>query len=95
MIVVSRGSAPGREKHVELWRIHRVGEKPRRTWQEAVVRWMQETDTKGDHHKDIAKLRWFDQFLRNHHLDELDRAVVDQIARTKWLRQVHQRRTNI
>lgn len=68
---------------VELWRIHRLGEKPRRTWQEVAVRWMRETDTKGDHHKDIAKLRWLDQFLRNHHLDEITRDVVDQIAAAK------------
>jgi hypothetical protein len=27
----------------DLWRVHRLGEKPRRTWQEAVVRWLQDT----------------------------------------------------
>ncbi len=25
---------------VELWRVHKLGEKPRRSWQEAVVRWL-------------------------------------------------------
>jgi len=50
---------------VDLWRIHRLGEKPRRTWQEAIVRWVKDTDSKADHQKDLAKLRWFDQFLRN------------------------------
>ena len=56
---------------VELWRIHRLGEKPRRTWQEAIVRWMQDKDEKADRYKDVAKLKWFDQFLRNHYLDEI------------------------
>jgi len=45
---------------VDLWRIHRLGEKPRRSWQEAVVRWMQDSDGKADRHKDLAKLRWLD-----------------------------------
>ena len=68
---------------VDLWRIHRLGEKPRRTWQEAIVRWMQDKDDKADHHKDIAKLKWFNQFLRNHYLDEINRDVVDHIGATK------------
>ena len=68
---------------VERWRIHRLGEKPRRTWQEAVVRWMQDTDGKADHHKDIAKLKWLDQFLRSHYLDEISRDMVDHIGASK------------
>ena len=47
----------------EQWRIHKLGEKPRRTWQEAVVRWLKETEHKADREKDVAKLRWFDQYL--------------------------------
>ena len=33
---------------VELWRVHRLGEKPRRTWQEAVVQWLREKDHKAN-----------------------------------------------
>ena len=68
---------------VELWRVHKLGEKPRRTWQEAVVRWLRETDHKADHDKDIGKLRWLDQFLRGRYLDEIDRDLIDQIAGIK------------
>lgn len=68
---------------VDLWRIHRLGEKPRRTWQDAVVRWMKDTDTKADHRKDLAKLKWFDQFLRDRYLDEIDRDLIDHIGATK------------
>lgn len=68
---------------VDLWRIHRLGEKPRRTWQEAVVRWMKDTDTKADHQKDLAKLKWFDQFLRDRYLDEIDRDLIDHIGALK------------
>jgi len=68
---------------VGLWRIHRLGEKPRRTWQEAVVRWLKDTDSKADHHKDLAKLKWLDQFLRDRYLDEVNRDLIDHIAAVK------------
>jgi integrase len=68
---------------VELWRVHRLGEKPRRTWQEAVVRWLKDTDSKADHHKDLAKLKWFDQFLRDRYLDEINRDLIDHIGAVK------------
>jgi integrase len=47
------------------------------------VRWMQDKDGKADHYKDIVKLKWFDQFLRNHYLDEINRDVMDHIGATK------------
>ncbi len=69
----------------ELWRTQKLGDKPRRTWQEAVVRWVRDTDHKADHSKDIAKLRWFDDYLGHYYLDEIDRALVDRIAEAKKL----------
>lgn len=69
----------------ELWRTQKLGDKPRRTWQEAVVRWVRDTDHKADHSKDIAKLRWFDDFLGQCYLDDIDRALVDRIGETKKL----------
>ena len=67
----------------ELWRVHKLGEKPRRTWQEAVVRWLRDTEHKADRGKDVAKLKWFDQFLSHRYLDEIDRALIDHIASVK------------
>ena len=67
----------------ELWRVHKLGEKPRRTWQEAVVRWLKDTEHKADRGKDVAKLKWFDQFLSHRYLDEIDRALIDHIASVK------------
>lgn len=64
----------------DLWRVQRLGEKPRRTWQEAVVRWLRDTDDKADHHKDTAKLRWLDPYLGSLYLDEITRDLVDEIA---------------
>lgn len=60
-----------------------MGEKPRRTWQEAVVRWLADTKEKADHQKDIGKLKWLDPYLSHKYLDEIDRDLVDRIARLK------------
>jgi integrase len=68
---------------VELWRVHKLGEKPRRTWQETIVRWLQEKELKADYPKDLGKLRWLDQFLGEKYLDEITRDLVDQIAEVK------------
>ncbi len=67
----------------ELWRIHKLGEKPRRTWQEAVVRWLREKDHKADRGKDVQKLRWMDQHLGGLHLDEITRDMVEKVGEAK------------
>lgn len=67
----------------EQWRVHQLGDKPRRTWKEAAIRWLQETDHKADHHKDISKLVWLDQFLGKVYLDEINRELVDHIGQSK------------
>ena len=67
----------------DLWRIEQLGDRPRRTWQEAVVRWLSNTEHKADHHKDIAKLRWLDVYLADYYLDEIDRDIVDRIGEAK------------
>ena len=67
----------------ECWRVHHLGDKPRRTWQEAVVRWFTEKEHKADREKDAGKLRWLDQFLGEVYLDEIDRNLIDQIAQVK------------
>lgn len=65
------------------WRIGQLGDQPRRTWQEAVVRWLEDTDYKRDHVKDIGKLQWLDQFFGQCYLDEIKRDLIDQVARIK------------
>lgn len=64
----------------ELWRVHKLGEKPRRTWQEAVVRWLREKEHKADIKKDAAKLKWLHPYLGDRFLDEIDRDLVDSIG---------------
>jgi integrase len=67
----------------ELWRVHKLGEKPRRTWEETVVRWLQDKEHKADREKDKAKLRWFDPYLGTLYLDEIDRALIDRIGKIR------------
>ena len=67
----------------EYWRVQTLGDKPRRTWKEAAVRWSKDTAYKVDHDKDKSKLRWLDQFLGNLYLDEIDRELVDRIGAAK------------
>ncbi len=70
---------------VELWRVHKLGEKPKRTWQEAVIRWLQERDYKASIDKDSAQLRWLDQFLGQCRLEDITRDLIDHIAQVKKL----------
>jgi integrase len=63
----------------ELWRVARLGEKPRRSWKEAVVQWIAETAHKASHDDDLAHLRWLNPHLKDKMLDEIDKALVDQL----------------
>ncbi|MBD2859960.1 tyrosine-type recombinase/integrase [Spongiibacter sp. KMU-158] len=67
----------------DLWRKYRLGEKPRRSWQEAVERWLDITEDKADHEKDIGKLRWLDRYLGNKWLDDIDADLIHKIAKAK------------
>ena len=62
-----------------LWEQQRLGVKPRRSWKEAIVRWLAETSEKVTHHQDIGKLRWLDRFLGGLMLDEITLDVIDRI----------------
>lgn len=65
------------------WRQIQLGDQPRRTWQEAVVRWLEDTDYKRDHVKDIGKLQWLDPYFGKLYLDEIKRDQIDQVAKIK------------
>lgn len=68
---------------VELWRIARLGEKPRHTWNEAVVRWLKEQSHKATIQTDKIHLRWMDRFLGGKYLDAINRDLVDRITDAK------------
>ena len=68
---------------VALWEQERLGVKARRSWKEAVIRWLAETSEKATHEGDIKKLRWLDSFLGSLMLDEITLDVIDGIKTEK------------
>ena len=67
----------------EAWRVCKLGERPRRTWDEAALKWLTETQHKRTHAEDKAKIRWLQQFLRGRYLDEVTRDLVVKIGERK------------
>ena len=67
----------------ETWRVQKLGEKPRRTWQEAVVRWLEESAHLTSLARDKFRLRWLDPYLGGLYLDEISRDRVEQIIRAR------------
>jgi integrase len=67
----------------ESWRIGKLGERYRRTWNEAVVRWLKESAHKATIDTDKAHLRWLDHYLGGRHLDDISRSLVDRISDSK------------
>ena len=66
----------------QQWRIERLGEKPKRTWDEACVRWLKEKGQKKSIDKDISRMRNLPE-LRGMLLDDITRDFVQQIVDKK------------
>jgi integrase len=61
-----------------------MGDKPKRKWQEAVERWLEEKkDVKATYINDVRILRWLHDYLFDKNLDEIVRDDVDQIIKAK------------
>jgi len=67
----------------QRWEQGKLGAKPRRTWEEAVLKFLEETRHKRTHERDKSILRWLDDYLGGKYLDEIDRALIDQIKTTR------------
>ena len=66
-----------------LWSQERLGTKPSRNWNDAVVKYLAETGHKATHQGDIEKLRWLDQYLHGLPLESITREKVGKIADIK------------
>ncbi|MDY7545073.1 site-specific integrase [Glaciimonas sp. CA11.2] len=79
--------AEAQELHDKLkaegWRVLKLGDKPKRTWDEAAYKWLMETRHKKSHLDDVCRIKWFQQHLRGRLLDEITRDVVANIAELK------------
>lgn len=67
----------------ELWRTSKLGEMPRHSWNEAVVRWLKEQSHKATIETDKVHLRWLDKYLGGKSLDTISRSLVDRITDAK------------
>jgi len=67
----------------EAWRVQRLGERPRYTWDDAAYRWLQETAHKRTHGGDISKLVWLQGFLRGRPLASITREEIAAIGERK------------
>jgi len=59
--------------------VEKLGDKPRRTWKEAVVRWLKENPHKKSLSSDKRRLKLLHNWLGKLYLDEVDRDMVDRI----------------
>ncbi len=69
------------ELKARLWRERHYGPDP--VWQDAVVRWIEERNTKRSFRDDIQRLRWLDQYLRGVRLRDITRERTEEIISKK------------
>lgn len=67
----------------EAWRVGKLGDKPQRTWDEAALRWLHETEHKASHLQDVKQVAWLQQFFRGRYLSEITRDFIAEIAEIK------------
>jgi len=79
--------AQAQELHDKLrsnvWRLQKLGDRPRRIWQDAAVRWLREQAHKASIEDDKEKLRWLDRYLAGRELESINRALIDAITEAK------------
>lgn len=67
----------------ELWSVQKLGTQQEHTWQEAVVRWLDEVSHKASLKDDLYHLRWLDQYLVGKRLSEITKDVVDTLKQSR------------
>lgn len=67
-------------RKAEFWRISQLGERPRHTWQDAVVRWL-EANPGHSHRSEIAVIfRQIDPLLGALYLDQIDTDIISRVT---------------
>jgi integrase len=61
------------------FKIKKLGEKPRKLWQEAATKWLKGRLGNASIHQDKISLRWLDSTLRGKYLDEINDEVIEGI----------------
>ena len=66
-----------------LWEQERLGVKPKRQWNDAVVRYVDETSHKVSQVSDLYHLRWLDKYLNGAELQAINRDFLEKILKAK------------
>jgi len=66
-----------------LWAQERLGARPSRSWNDAVVKWLHEMRHKATHDTDISRLRWLDKHLGGMPLESITRETIAKIGEIK------------
>lgn len=61
----------------------KLGDKQKRTWDEAAYKWLMETEHKASHKQDMKQVAWIQQFFRGRLLSELTREVIAEVGEAK------------
>src|SRR5579863_8189683 len=67
----------------EVWRLQKLGDGPKRIWQDAVVRWLREQAHKASLRDDKRMLRWLHRCLADRQLESINRTLVEAIIESK------------
>ncbi|MET3138209.1 integrase [Undibacterium sp. GrIS 1.2] len=67
----------------ESWRVQNLGDKPKRTWDDAAYKWLMETQYKKSHLDDVSRITWFQRHFRGKLLDDMTRDLIAQVAEIK------------
>jgi len=67
----------------QAWRKGHIEERPRYTWEMAVVQWLKEKSHKPSLSKDKEIFRWVDRYLGGRRLDHIDRVLLFEILEAK------------
>ena len=83
----TESKAQAKELHdklkAETWRLQKLGERPKRYWEDAVLKFLKEAADKATYEGDKSKLRWLDPFLAGKELDHINRELIDRITDAK------------
>lgn len=67
----------------QMWDEARLGHRPSRTWEEAVIRWIDEKGHKASLHDDKMHFRWLHGLLAGKRLEDVNRELVDQLTKRR------------
>ena len=67
----------------QLWRQSKLGEKPTYYWEDAVLRFLEETRHKRDQLNDKRRLRWLHPYFEGVPLHSIDRDMIEQVMLNK------------